>query len=444
MKIIIAGCGDVGFYLAKLLEREYQDITMIDTERDKLEYVQTNIGILTVLGDSTSFKVLKEAGIKSADLLISVTSDEATNITTCLIGKKLGAKFTIARINNMEYLIDKKSLDLKEIGIDDLISPESLAAREIKHILRSPELTETFQVEGGNLEVMGLLLDGHSPLNGQTVSESMSDHDKGKFRLAAIHRNNSTIIPHATTVYNEGDQLYFVSMQNQKEQILNYTGNKEFEIKNILVIGGSRTGKYIALKLSKYYDIKIIEKDIEKCNYLAKNIPNVHIVHGDGTDVKLLQDEKVYNYDAVVSVTGNSETNIFTCLIAKEFGVKKTIAMVENIGLFDYSHKMGIDTLINKKLAAANFIFRTISKGGVFSHLYGVDAEVQEFILTKKSKIIQKSFKKLDLPENIVIGGVVRGNKGMMVNDEFAFEVDDKVFVFSLPENHKKVNTFFK
>lgn len=444
MKIIISGSGDVGFYLAKLLEREYQDITIIDTEKEKLEYVQTNLGILTVLGDSTSYKVLKEAGVKQADLLISVTSDESTNIATCLIGKKLGAKFTIARINNMEYLIDKKTLDLKDIGIDDLISPESLAAREIKHILRSPVLTETFQVEGGSLEVMGLILDKQSPLNGQLVNGSMHESSFNNFCMAAIHRNNTTIIPNASTTYNEGDQLYFVSLQNQKEQILKYTGKKDFEIRNVLVIGGSRTGKYIALKLSKYYNIKVIEKDLSKCHYLARHIPNVHIVHGDGTDVKLLQDEKVYDYDAVVSVTGNSETNIFTCLIAKEFGVKKTIAMVENIGLFDYSHKMGIDTLINKKLAAANFIFRTISKGGVFSHLHGVDAEVQEFILSEKSKIIHKPLRKLQLPDNALIGGVIRGSKGMMVNNDFMLESGDKVFVFSLPENHKRVNTFFK
>jgi len=273
MKIIISGSGDVGFYLAKLLEREYQDITIIDTEKEKLEYVQTNLGILTVLGDSTSYKVLKEAGVKQADLLISVTSDESTNIATCLIGKKLGAKFTIARINNMEYLIDKKTLDLKDIGIDDLISPESLAAREIKHILRSPVLTETFQVEGGSLEVMGLILDNQSPLNGQLVHGSMHESILDNFCMAAIHRNNTTIIPNASTIYNEGDQLYFVSLQNQKEQILKYTGKKEFEIRNVLVIGGSRTGKYIALKLSKYYNIKVIEKDLSKCHYLARTHP---------------------------------------------------------------------------------------------------------------------------------------------------------------------------
>lgn len=442
MKIIISGSGDVGFYLAKLLEREYQDITIIDTEKEKLEYVQSNLGIQTILGDSTSYKVLKEAGIKQADLLISVTSDEATNIATCLIGKKLGAKFTIARINNMEYLIDKKTLDLKDIGIDDLISPESLAAREIKHILRSPVLTETFQVEGGNLEVMGLILDGQSPLIGQPVRNSLTESQH--FCVVAIHRNSTTLIPDGVSTYQAGDQVYFMSKKNQKEQILQYTGKRQFEIRNVLVIGGSRTGKYIALKLSMDYNIKVIEKEIAKCNYLAKNIPNVHIVHGDGTDLKLLQDEKVYDFDAVVSVTGNSETNIFTCLIAKEFGVKKTIAMVENIGLFDYSQKMGIDTLINKKLAAANFIFRAISSGGVFSHLHGVDAEVQEFILTNKSKIIHKPLKKLHLPEGAIIGGVIRGSVGLMVYNDFMFEADDKVFIFSLPENHKKVNTFFK
>ena len=444
MKIVIAGAGEVGYYLAKLLEKEYRDITLIDIQKEKLDFVEKKLGIATVLGDSTSYSVLYEANIKNADLLIAVTSVESTNITTCLIGKKLGVKFTIARIINMEYLVDKNILDLHTLGIDELISPESLAAREVKYLLKSPTLTEIFNIQNKDLYMMGLHLENDNPIVNKTVAESAHLLSNDSFMISAVLRNGKTVIPTGELRLLKDDLVYFLSTDDGKDKVLEYAGKKTIQIKNILVIGGSRTGKYIALRLSKYYNIKLIEKDFEKCNYLAKLIPNVQIVCGDGSDVSLLKEERIINYDAVISVTGNSETNIFTCLIAKELGVKKTIAMVENIGLFDYSQKMGIDTLINKKMAAANFIFRHILKGSVLTHLYGVDAEIQEFIVKENSKIINKPIKCLNFPNDAIICGVIRNYKGYITLGDFQLKANDKVFVFSLPKSSKKVISFFK
>lgn len=444
MKIIIAGDGEVGFYLAKLLEKEYQDITLIDTQKDKLTLIEKKLGIATVLGDSTSYKVLKAANIENADLLIAVTSIESTNITTCLIGKKLGAKSTIARINNMEYLVDKTTLDLHDLGIDELISPESLAAREVKYILKSPTLTEIFNLYNKDLYMMGLRLEDDTPIVNTTIAESAHLLSNNSFMIVAILRNGKTLIPTGNLQLLKDDLLYFISTEEGKEKVLEYAGKKHFQIKNILVIGGSRTGKYIALRLGNQYNIKLIEKDREKCNYLAKLIPNVEIVCGDGADLSLLEEERISKYDAVISVTGNSETNIFTCLIAKEFGVSKTVAMVENIGLFEYSQKMGVDTLINKKMAAANFIFRHILKGRILTQLYGIDAEIQEFIIKPNSQIINKQIKDLNFPENAIIGGVIRNDKGFITLGDFKLKAGDKVYVFTLPESSRNVISFFK
>lgn len=444
MKIIISGGGDVGVYLAKLLEQEFHDIILIDIQKEKLEFVEKNLGIATVLGDSTSYKVLKEAQVEEADLLISVTSIESTNIISTLIGKKMGAKYTIARINNMEYLIDKTTLDLRDLGIDDLISPESLAAREIKYILKSPALTETFDIDGGKLTLMGLYLDRDSPVINQTIAETSYLNPDKLFMIVALNRKGKTIIPRGNTKLYQGDHVYFISKEEGKNKVLAYAGKKPLQIKNVLVVGGSRTGKYIAHRLSKYYDIKLIEKDHEKSNFLALNLPKVQIVNGNGTDVSLLQEEGINNYDAFVSVTGNAETNIFSCLVAKELGVKKTIAMVENIGLFDHSQKIGVDTLINKKLAAANFIFRNIQKGNVFSHLYGIDAEIMEFTVKKNSRISQKPIMELDLPENVVISGVIRKDKGYITLGDFHLKPNDRVMVFALQQSMKKVEACFK
>ncbi|PKP33134.1 MAG: Trk system potassium transporter TrkA [Bacteroidetes bacterium HGW-Bacteroidetes-16] len=444
MKIIIAGDGEVGFYLAKLLEKEYQDITLIDTQSDKLAQVEKKLGIATVIGDSTSYKVLKEAGVEQADLLIAVTSSESSNITTCLIGKKLGARLTIARINNMEYLVDKDTLDLHDLGIDELISPESLAAREVKYMLKSPALTEIFNLYKKDLYMLGLRLEEDTSIVNKTIAESARLISNKSFMIVAILRNGKTLIPTGELQLLKEDILYFVASDEGKEKVLEYAGKKPIQIKNILVIGGSKTGKYIALRLSKYYHIKLIEKNLERCNYLAKEIPNVQFICGDGADVNLLEEEQISQYDAVISVTGNAETNIFSCLLAKDLGIKKTIAMVENIGLFDYSQKMGVDTLINKKMAAANFIFRNILKGRVLTQLYGIDAEIQEFILKENSKIINLPIKDLHFPKNAIISGVIRNDKGYITLGDFELKANDRVFVFSLPQSNKEVTSFFK
>lgn len=443
MKIIIAGDGEVGFYLAKLLVLEFQDITLIDTQPDKLVFAEKNLGIATVLGDSTSYKTLKQAGIENADLLIAVTSIESSNITTCLIGKRLGAKLTIARIDNMEYLMDRKSLDLNDLGIDVLISPESLASREVKYILKSPALIETFNLHNKALYLVGILLDENSSLINRTITETASLIPFNTFMAVAVHRSGKTLIPTGNLQFMKDDLVYFVATEEGKEIVTDYVGKKSAPVRNLLVIGGSRTGKYIALRLSKHYNIKLIDKDIDKCNYLAKNISNVQIVCGDGTNLKLLEEEGLSNYDAIVSVTGNSETNIFTCLIAKESGVKKAIAMVENIGLFDYSQRMGIDTLINKKMAAANYIFRYIIKGRVLTHLYGVDARIQEYIVKKDSRAVQKQIKELEFPRDAIISGAIRNGSGLITLGNVQLQADDKVFVFSLPQSISRINSFF-
>ncbi|HBB93575.1 MAG: Trk system potassium transport protein TrkA [Bacteroidetes bacterium GWF2_49_14] len=443
MKIIIAGDGEVGFYLAQLLEKEYQDITLIDKQSDKLALVENKLGIATALGDSMSYKVLNEAGVQNADLLIAVTSVESTNIATCLIGKKLGAKFTIARINNMEYLVDKDMLDLRELGVDELVSPESLAAREVKYLLKSPVLTEVFNLYKKDLYMIGVRVEDDAPIVNKSVAESAPLLSNSSFMIAAVLRNEKTIIPTGDLQVLKGDLLYFVATDRGKDKVLEYAGKKIIQIKNILVIGGSKTGKYIALRLGKYYNIKLIEKNLEKCNYLAKTIPNVQYVCGDGADVGLLEEEGISNFDAVIAVTGSAETNIFSCLLAKDLGVKKTIAMVENIGLFDYSHKLGVDTLINKKMAAANFVFRHILKGRVLTQLHGINVEIQELIVKENSKIINKPIKELIFPENAIISGVIRDGKGYITLGSFELKANDTVFVCSIPESTKEVMSFF-
>lgn len=444
MKIIIAGGGEIGFYLATLLAKEGHAVSLIDISKERLKFIENTLGIETFLGDSTSYKTLKNVNVESADLLIAVTSSESTNITTSIIGKKLGAKFTVSRISNKEYIIDKQTFDFKELGIDELISPESLAAREVKYILKEPSLTEIFDLEDGKLTMMGLRLEDNAPIINKTVLDTAHHNQEKCFIISAIHRKGEIIIPKGNTRFEAKDYLYFIASNGGKNKVLELSGKKPLEIKSALVVGGSRTGAFIAHRLSSKYNIKLIEKDIERCNELALKLPNVQIVNGDCTNTKFLEEEGVSNYDAFIAVTGNSETNIFNCLLARDFGVKKTIAMVENIGLFDHSQKIGVDTLINKKIATANFLFRKISKGEVISYLYGIDAEILAFTVKRNSFIKNKQIKEITFPENAIISGVIRNGVGLITLGDFQFNVGDKVLVLTPVQNIRKVEVFFK
>lgn len=446
MKIIIAGAGEVGFHLARLLATEAQDITLIDTFKEKLERAQSLMDVQTIRGDATSFKVLKDAGIEEADLLIAVTSSGDTNITTCIIGKKLGAKKTIARINNLEYLANKDVLDLTTIGIDELISPASLAAREIKRLLKESAVTDSFEFEDGKLSFIGIQINEDAPCLNKTLIESAHLNPLNNFITVAVHRNGETIIPRGNTEIKLGDHVYFIAQSEGMDYVLKFSGKQRMEIKNVMILGGSRTGVHAARRLSKQYKIKLIELDKEKSFEIADELPNVLVINGDGTNADLLEEEGIDRMDAFIAVTGNSETNILAALVAKNRGVAKTIAMVENIEYINLSQSIGLDTMINKKLIAANFISRYIRKGEVISltGIHGVDAEILEFKVIEGSRIIKKPIRELNFPKYAIIGGVIREDQGYITLGDFQIEPNDRVVVFSLFKCIHEVEQFFK
>lgn len=446
MKIIIAGAGEVGYHVAQLLAHEAHDIVVIDTDKSRLEYVESNLDLIAIRGDSTSFNTLKDAQVARADLLIAATSAEATNLTTAIIGKRMGARKTIARIDKMEYLIDKEILDLKELGIDELISPESLAAREIKYLLKESASTDTFEFENGKLTFSGIQLDEASPLIGKKVMDAVATNEERTFVLVAISRTNEIIIPKGETVFEDGDRIYFISRESGMEDMLRLTGKENLNIRNLMVLGGSRTGRHMARRLSKTYHIKLIEKDHDKCVELADELPDTLVIHGDGTDVRILEEEGIHNMDAFIAVTGNSETNIISCLVAKDRGVKKTIALVDNIEYLNLTQNIGINSLINKKVIAAAFIFRYIRKGDIVSltNIHGLNAEVMELAVNKKSKITKKPIRELGFPKEAVIGGIIRNNHAIIPTGELTIQEADKVVVFARNECVHTVEKFFR
>jgi len=448
MKIIIAGAGEVGFHLAKLLSYESQDITLIDTDKESLAYADTHLDIRVLRGDATSISVLGDAQVATSDLVIGVTSSETTNITLCMLAKQLGSKRTIARISNTEFVDNKELIKFEELGIDELISPEELAATEIQMLLNKSGFNDTYEFEEGKLIMVGVSLPKLAPFVGKEVKEAAQIFPELNFMPIALKRTGTqrTLIPRGDTVFKQGDQVYFITTKEGVDELYKLTGKKNEEIKNVMILGGSKVGFKAARDLcANKFNVKLIEKNKEKCIDLADDLPNALIINGDGRNVELLDEESLESMDAFIAVTGNSETNIMSCLVAKSKNIKKTIALVENMDYFQLSHSIGIDTLINKKLLAANNIFRHIRKGEVVAlmRLNNLNAEILEFVVKPTSKVTGNIIRELDFPRTATIGGVVRGNKGIIALGNFLIQAGDRVVVCCLPEAIPKIEKLF-
>ena len=448
MKIIIAGAGEVGFHLAKLLSYESQEITLIDSKKDNLINADSHLDIKVIKGDATSISILNESLVQNTELFIAVTSSETTNITACVLAKQLGASQTIARISNTEFIDMKEKVGFTRFGIDELISPESLAASEIELLLNQSVFNDTYAFEDGALTMLGLNLSRTAKFVGKSIKEAAKLMPEIHFIPIAIQRFGShlTIIPRGDTILKEGDRVVFMTSEGGDEELCKLTGKVRTDIKNVMILGGGRIGYKTTQGLSdNKFNIKLIEKDKIKAFELADDLPNALVLHGDGRNVELLEEENIQDMDAFISVTGNSETNIMSCLVAKSKGVKKTVALVENIDYFELSHSIGIDTIINKKLLAANSIFRYIRKGEVvaMTRLNSMNAELLEFIVKPTSKICNQLIKNLNFPKSAIIGGIIRNGDGIIALGDFKISSGDRIVVCCLPQSIKKVERFF-
>ncbi len=447
MKIIIAGAGEVGYHLAKMLADEEHDIVLIDKRENALAHAEAHLDVNILRGNSISIQLLEEAGIAHADMLIAATSSEETNITSAIIGKHLGAKRVIARISNPEFQLEKKKLDLEQLGIDAMVFPEDLAAKEIYRLIKRSSLTDSFEFGEGKLTLTGVVLEDNAPILHKSLIEAVQLVQGLSFTVVAIQRKENTIIPRGDTLFLEGDHVYFISHPERLGDIMDLTGKRKIQIRNIMILGGGLIAKLFAQKSQHKYHVKLIEGDRDRCFELANELPQTLVIHGNGSDVELLEEEGISEMDAFIAVTENSDTNIISCLVAKNHGVTRTIALVENVDYISLSQNIGIDTLINKKLITVNNIFRYVREGKVaaLTSLHGVDSEILEFIVAKDSKITRAPIKNLtDFPRQAVIGGIVRGKKAMIATGDLQIQEDDRVVVFTLSSGISRIETFFK
>ena len=447
MKIIIAGAGEVGLHLSKLLSFESHDITLIDNNDINLKDGENYLDIKVINGDSSSISTLGQANVKDSDLVIGVTASESINFLTCSLSKQLGAKRTIARITNPEFISDN-SIDFKKLGIDEIISPEHLAANEIKLLVNDSAFTNSHDFEDGELKMMAARIQTDAPFVGKKVQEAASVYPGIKFMPIAIERSGSqsAIIPRGNTLFKKDDHVYFITCDDGVDELYKLMGTKKDKLQNIMILGGGRVGFKVAQELSEEgYSVKLVEINNDKAEKIADQLNNVLVLNLDGTRVDLLSEENLDQTDAFISTTGDSQKNIMSCLMAKSKKIKKTIALVDDSDYFELSESIGVDTLINKKLLAANEIFRFIRKGNILelNKLNNMNAEVLEFLVSSNSKVIGKKIKDINFPRSAIIGGVIRDDKGLIALGDFQIKEGDKVLICSLYEGISKVEKLF-
>lgn len=444
MKIIIAGAGAVGTHLAKMLADERHDIVLMDAVEERLSNLDSNFDLMTIAARPTSINSLKDAGIADADLFIAVTPEESTNITSCMLAHSLGAKKTVARIDNYEYLQPKNKEFFKNLGIDSLIYPEMLAAKEIADGLHLSWIRQWWEFSGGALVMLGVKIRENALILNTPIFQLKKEQP---YHIVAIKRMGETIIPGGNDELHANDIVYFMTSKRSLAYIRKITGKEAYStIHNVMIMGGSRIAMRATQLVSNDMNVKIIDNDLNRCHWLTDMVgDNVMIINGDGRDFDLLDDEGISEVDAFIALTDNSETNILACLAAKRMGVIKTIAEVENIDYISMAESLDIGAIINKKKIAASYIYQLLLDADVSNVkcLTFANADVAEFIVKENARVTRTLVKDICLPKGATIGGLVRGDEGILVTGNTQIQPGDHVVVFCLASMIKRIEKYF-
>ena len=446
MKIIIAGAYAIGTHLAKLLSRDHEDITLIDSDEERINSIGGELDLLAMKASPTSVRALREAGVAGADLFIAVTPDENLNMTACVLAKAMGAKKTVAKIDNHEYIEPEQQEFFAKLGISSLIYPEMLAGQDINNGLKMSWVRQRWDVHGGALVMLGIKLREGCEILNQPLKDLCGPDDP--YHVVAIKRGGETIIPGGNDSLQLYDLAYFMTTKQFIPYIRKIVGKEHYvDVKNVMIMGGGATAVRAVKTMPEYMDAKIIDTDAARSNHLNDSIDTsrVLVINGDGRDIPLLVDEGIKSTQAFVALTGNAETNILACLTAKRLGVRKTVAMVENIDYVPMAESLDIGTIINKKVIAASHIYQMMLDANVMNvrFLMSANADVAEFIPQEGAKITKKPVRELGLPNGMTIGGLVRDGVGMLVSGNTMIPAGDSVMVFCHDVNMKKIEKMF-
>lgn len=459
MKIIIAGAGAVGTHLARLLSRDNMDVVLMDDDVDKLRKVNADLDIMTVPKSPLSISELKDVGVNGTDLFIAVTPNESENLTCCMLAKQLGAKRTVARVDNYEYMRPENADLFKSMGIESLIYPELLAAQDIATSSRYSWARQLWEFSGSDLVLLSVMMHDSHPvydkeisnednrLVGHTLKQIGANHGHS-FHVVAIKRDGETVFPYGDEKILPRDLVFFMATKENIDLIKHLSGKDNYPaIKHHVIVGGGKLSVRTDWSLPENQSVKLIESDPERCVALGGLVkPNTLIINGEGYDLELLNDEGLDRFESFIALTNNDEENILACVAARRKGIRKTIAQVENLDYFDMAEDLDVGTIINKKMIAASHIYRMLLKSDVdnVKMLSVANADVAEFIVKPGSKVTRKHVMELDLPRGVNIGGMVRDGQSLLVGGLTQLRAGDRVMVFCIGSSLKKLDKFFR
>ena len=446
MKIIIAGAYAIGTHLAKLLSRNNHDIVLMDENEERLDGLGSDVDVLTYHASPTSIKALKEVGTSHANLFIAVTPDENKNMASCILAAGLGAKKTVAKVDNYEFTAPELKEHLNRVGITSIVFPEQLAARDITNGLKMSWVRQRWDVHDGALVMLGIKLRESCEILNRPLKEISGPDDP--YHIVAIKRGDDTIIPRGEDELKLFDLAYFMTTKNYIPYIRKIVGKEHYvDVKNVMIMGGGSTAVRACLTMPEYMNVKLIESNEKRCEVLNEvlDTDQTMVINGDGRDLQLLMEEGIKNTQAFVALTENAETNILACLTAKRMGVRKTVAMVENIDYVSMAESLDIGTIVNKKAMAASHIYQMMLDADVANirFLMTANADIAEFVAQAGSKVTRKKVFELGLPKGATIGGLVRNGDGMLVSGGTQIIAGDIVVVFCHNMNIAKIEKFF-
>lgn len=445
MKVLIVGIGKLGYKLAESMVKEEIDVTVIDNNQKVLDSVNEHLDVLTVLANGIEISILKELNIETYDLLVASTESDETNTLICSLAKQLGCLKTIARIRNPEYM---KQLDFikDKMGIDHIINPDLATAHSIEKYLLKSYNFYSGDFARGKVQMIDFNIENMNEFVGKRLME-LENFDS--LLITAISRAGTIIIPDGSTILEEKDTIHVIGKREDIKN-LNNRFTKDLEkkqIKKVMILGGSNIGFYLAKELVKSnISVTIIEQNKKRCEELSEKLNNVLVIHGDGTDINLLEEEKISSMDAFVGVTGYDEANLLMGLMAKQLGVNKTISKISRENYTKIIDRLGIDAALNPVYITASNILKFVRGGKIVSvsMLIGGNGEVTEIIIGSDLPIIGKTLQELKLPKGIIIGAKVRGNEVRIPKGDSVIQAGDRIVVFSLTENLGDLKMFFK
>lgn len=444
MKIVIAGAGEVGSHLARLLSTEQQDIIIVDEDTERLNRLDTNYNLLTVSGSPTSFEALREARAGSADLFVAVTPYESANIVACGIAKSQGAKCTVARVSHYSFMDPANEPTMRTMGVDRLIYPEYLAAKEIITAMEHSWVRHWFELHNGRIILVGVRIGANAPLAGMQLKEFAAT--AANFHVSAIRRNHETIIPRGDDRMEAGDVLYITTLRDNIPDLITLCGKTARRIRRVLVMGASKIAVRLCDMAGDRFKITIIDNDRDICARIPEKCPRAEIFHGDARDTDVLLESGATDADAFIALSPSSETNILTTLQAKEIGVPKSVAEVEDMQFISQAESLGISTVINKKLLATSSIFQLLldADSSTSKCLALPDAEVAEIEVPEGAKITSAPVKDLRLDRSMTLAGLIRDDRGMLITGNTVIRPGDRVLLVCLTGSLRKVERLFR